>query len=184
MLFPSKGCACDCFIFDKRRIRREHLCFEWQRVKRCLMHQGSQGGLYRVVLDKLMICCDVQGESSETCLVVRPQTNCICLTSLSCGAIMGWWLLPLAWWNGQISDFWEVRGCNLVGLWCASQLLIQFNHFNRIFPSKHKQSRLRFPIYNAKTLLSLCRNIIDNGVGGPEVSGCCLKTRVRNAHYT
>lgn len=30
------------------------------------MQQGSEGYLYRVVIDKLMICCDVQGQSRET----------------------------------------------------------------------------------------------------------------------
>lgn len=54
------------------------------------MQQGSEGCLYKAVIDKLMICCDVQGGAVRPDLeVVRPQTNCICLTSLSCGAIMG-----------------------------------------------------------------------------------------------
>lgn len=30
------------------------------------MQLGSEGCLYRVVIDKLMICCDVQGGSGET----------------------------------------------------------------------------------------------------------------------
>lgn len=54
------------------------------------MLQGSEGCLYGVVIDKLMICCDVQGSAVRPDLeVARPPTNCICLTSLSCGAIMG-----------------------------------------------------------------------------------------------
>lgn len=32
------------------------------------MQQGSEGFLYRVVIDKLMICCDVPGKSGETWL--------------------------------------------------------------------------------------------------------------------
>lgn len=54
------------------------------------MQQGSEGCLYRVVMDKLMICCDVRGRAVRPDLeAARPQTDCICLTSLSCGAVMG-----------------------------------------------------------------------------------------------
>lgn len=56
-----------------------------------LMQPGSEGSSYRAVIDKPMICCDVpRGRAAGPDMeVVRPQTNCICLTSLSCGAIMG-----------------------------------------------------------------------------------------------
>lgn len=95
---------------NKRTLKRGHFCLECWWVRRWLMQQGSEGYLYRVVIDKLMICCDVQGQSRETWLWGSATSNiCICLTSLSCAAIMGWWLLPLAWWNGQISDFSETH---------------------------------------------------------------------------
>ena len=47
------------------------------------MQQGSQGCLYRVVIDKLMICCDVRRERSETYLGGSVTSNKLHLFNLA-----------------------------------------------------------------------------------------------------